>query len=57
MTLMTSYALGPLPAPAPAPGQAAGPRFASAGADFWQSPALGLLLLVLLFLYFHTRIL
>jgi hypothetical protein len=54
---MTSFALGPLPAPAAAPSAGAGPRFAPASGDFWQSPALGLILLALIFLYFHTRIL
>jgi len=56
--LMTSYALGPLPEPAPAAGgPSQGPRFAPASGDFWHSPAFGLLLLVLVFLYLHTRIL
>jgi len=54
---LTAYGLGPLPTPAPAPGQGPGPRFAPASGDFWHSPAFGLLLLALIFLYFHTRIL
>lgn len=53
---VTAYALGPVPSPAAA-AVADGPRFAPVGGDFWHSPALGLLVLAVIFLYLHTRIL
>lgn len=51
----TAYGLGPLPTPAPVARASSG--LAPAGGDFWRSPAFGLLLLALIFVYFRTRIL
>ena len=58
-SLLTSFALGPVPAPA-AMASPAGPvpsAYAAMGGDFWHSPSFGLLLLALIIVYMHTRIL
>lgn len=55
---MTAYGLGPFPVAAAAP--QAGPRppgLAPVGADFWRSPAFGLLILAGVVIYLHARIL
>lgn len=58
MQIVTAYGLGPTPA-SPSAGQLlrAPSGLAPADRDFWRSPAFGMLLLALIFLYFTTRIL
>lgn len=55
-SVITAFALGPLPAPAPA--QSAMPTgLAPAAGDFFHSAAFGLVLLAAIFLYVHQRVL